>query len=425
MTTRTIRVALSGGHLLVAVLACQLVGCASIDRALLDVDDPSTQIAALEPTYQPPEPPGMFEKFLVASGLQEEQKSPYKRTTVPPEARKAFDKAQSLFDAGQYEKAADIADQLANDYRDSIVEEDALFLEAKAQFQRKDYAACQDAYAELFARFPSTRYADTATKQLFEISRYWLQFPKMVTSGDIQPANFEVPRLSPLPEPKETPFDITRAIPVLPNLFDSTRPVFDTEGRAMQALKSIWLNAPTGPLADDALMLTASQYLREGNYLEADHYYEILRKEYPKSPHLQDAFVIGSHAKLMSYQGDVYDNTALDEAERLKESTLRLFPKGPQRERIKHELEMIEQKHEDRLWARVEFYQRKSDRFKPAVAMSCYMVLLKFPDSKYAPRARKILATLPREATAHVPPLPESSRPDDEPNLQPVPQSYE
>src|SRR5690606_41681136 len=56
---------------------------------------------------------------------------------------------------------------------------------------------------------------------------------------------------------------------------------------AIQSLKTIWMNDPTGPLADDALMLTATYYLRKGDFLEADHFFTILREEFPKSPHLQ------------------------------------------------------------------------------------------------------------------------------------------
>ena len=423
MTTAFARVALKSRPWLAAVLACVCAGCASIDRAMLGVDDESTRIATFE---QRPEPQGPMERFLVASGLKKEEKSPYKQVTLPPEAHQAYEEAEKLFDAKKYAQAEDAADAIAKEYRNSILEEDALFLEGKSQFHRKRYAAAQDTYAELFERFPSTRYMDTATGHLFEISRYWLQFPKIVESSDIQPANFEAPSTSPLPKPEERPFDITRAVPFLPNVFDPTRPLFDTEGRALAALKAIWLNDPTGSLADDALMLTASHYLREGNYLEADHYYEILREEYPKSPHLQDAFVIGGHAKLMSYQGAVYDKTALAEAERLKESTLRLFPEGPQRERIKGELEKIDNLEEERAWALIEFYQRKGARRLPAVAMSCYMLLLEHPESKYASRAREILAKLPKEATENVPPLPaRTTPPSSEPDLKPVPGSYE
>ena len=410
-------------------LAC-CAGCASFDRAMLGVDDDANQFATFEESY---DPPSAMDRFLVASGLKEQPSvSPYLRATVPPDAREAFDAAQSLYDEGKYEAAERSAHGLAKKYRNSTIEEDSLFLKAESQFKRKQYASAQDTYMELFERFPSTRYMDASTKHLFEIGRYWLQFPEIVQSAEIQPANFEVPSQSPLPKPKKQPFDITRSVPFLPNFADPTRPAFDTEGRALEALKAIWLNDPTGDLADDALMMTASHYLRQGNYIEADHYYEILREEYPKSRHLEDAFVIGAHAKLMSYQGAVYDRTALNESERLKESTLRLFPEGAERDRITEELQKIQELDADRAWARVEYYQRKSNRRLPAVAMSCYTLITEHPDSKYVPRAWEVLDSLPPSAKESLPPLPprkSTTAPirvsGEEPQLETVPNSYE
>ncbi len=116
-----------------------------------------------------------------------------------------------------------------------------------------------------------------------------------------EPVNFEDPSSTPPPQDGlqgavgESPTPCR----FFPNFTDKTRPYFDTTGRALDALKSIWLNDPTGPLADDALMLSASYYLRKGDYVEADHLYELLRKEFPKSRHIENAYVLGCHCKLM------------------------------------------------------------------------------------------------------------------------------
>ena len=92
----------------------------------------------------------------------------------------------------------------------------------------------------------------------------------------------------------------------------------------------------------DALMMTASHYARRGNYIEADRHYTLLREEYPNSPHVQTAFVLGSHVKLMAYQGPAYDGKALQDAEHLKESTIRLYPASEERSRLENELQRIE-----------------------------------------------------------------------------------
>jgi len=404
---------------LLAALLCWVGGCASIDRAMLGVpEEGPTPYAALD---EPPKPPSAWDKFLVAGGFKKKEVSPYMRPVVPPEAQKAYDDAKKLYDAGKYKESEEAAHKLAKKWRDTVLEEDALFLKAESQYALKRYSKAQDTYAEIFERFPSTRYMDNCTAKLFEMSRYWLRFPEVVKSAEVQAANFEDPRSSPLPKPNKKSFELTRAVPFLPNLADRSRPVFDTEGRALEALKSIWLNDPTGPLADDALMLSASYHLREGDYQEADRFYDILREEYPKSPHLEDAFVLGSHVKLMSYQGAAYDGKTLEEAERLKESTLKLFPQTAERERLSDELRKIEDAKARRQWETVRFYDRKGSRHEKSVAFACHTLLTDFPNSQYAPQARKIWQGLPPETKKHLPPLPNEPARSAAPDLEPVP----
>lgn len=402
---------------LLSTLCFGAAGCASIDRAMLGVDE-NDRVAMLA---EEPKPPSAMDKFLVAAGFKKKEVSPYMRPTVPAEAQAAYDDAQRMFDAGDHEAAEEAAHQLVKKYRDTVLEEDALFLEAEAQFQRKRYAAAQDTYAELFERFPSTRYTDQVTAHLFDIARTWLQSPEIVKSAEIQPVNFEAPSQSPLPKQADRPFDITRTLPFLPNVVDRTRPVFDTEGRALDALKSIWLNDPTGELADDALMLSASYYLRKGDYLEADHYYDILREEYPKSPHLEDAFVLGSHVKLMSYQGAAYDEKTLQEAEKLKESTLKLFPQSVEKGRLESELRRIAELEAQRRWQMVEYYRGKGRRYSRSVAVACHALLTEYPDCKYAPEARKIYSELPADDKKHLPRLPTPPKSVPEPALEQIP----
>ena len=235
---------------------------------------------------------------------------------------------------------------------------------------------------------------------MFTIARAWLNFPEVVTGGDVKTVNFESPDLTPPPAPSkaEPPaaFDPTRAVPLLPNLHDPSRPVFDTEGRALNALRSIWLNDPTGGLADDALMLTASHHLRRGDYLEADRTYQILREEYPDSPHLADAYSLGSHVKLMSYQGPAYSGASLDQSRVLKEDTLRLFPDGPERDRLRDELLKMREAKADQLMADVRLYRRKGN--DKATALAARRVMREHPNSRAAGEARRIYGTLPASA---------------------------
>jgi outer membrane protein assembly factor BamD (BamD/ComL family) len=139
-------------------------------------------------------------------------------------------------------------------------------------------------------------------------------------------------------------------------------------------------------------MLTASYHLRKGDFLEADRNYTILREQYPDSPHLQNAFVLGSHVKLMSYQGPLYEGDSLEAAHKLKESTLRLYPKHPERERLLDEVRKIEEAKAEREWEMVVFWQKKN---KPvSVATCCRELIRLYPHSTQAAKAREILAEI-------------------------------
>ena len=268
------------------------------------------------------------------------------------------------------------------------VREDSLFLLGESYFKQERFSDAKGNYEALLKDYPSTRHLNVATRRLFVIGKTWLGMPDFATTSDITPVNVEDPRSTPQPKKQKPPHSAI----LVPNLTDKTRPAFDTPGHALEALKSIWLYDPRGPLADDAIMMTASHYLRVGNYQEADRYFSMLREEYPSSPHLQTSFVLGSHVKLMSYQGADYDEKQLEDARRLKESTLRLFPNLPEKERLKDELARIEEARAQRYWELVELYRRKG---KPK-AMVIYSedLLQKYPNSSYAPKAREVLAEL-------------------------------
>ncbi|MDA1016784.1 MAG: outer membrane protein assembly factor BamD [Planctomycetota bacterium] len=279
--------------------------------------------------------------------------------------------------------------------------EDALFLVAEAQFEQDKRPHAQDHYEALLSDYASTRHMDQITKRLFSIGQEYLGFPEFATTDEIKQVNFENPR-SGQDNPKSPKYrDPTLKVPILPNFHDKTRPTFDTQGHAMRALKSIWLHDPTGPLADDAVMLEATYHLRNQNWAEAARKFKLLREQFPQSPHLETAFVLGSHVELMSYQGPSYDGTSLSSARQLKESTLRLYPETRDRGRLRAELKKIDAAEAERAWHRVRVYQRKG---RPrAVAVMCMQVIEKFPMSEQAQKAREVLAGIDPSVTATLP----------------------
>lgn len=340
---------------------------------------------------------------------------------LPLEGQLEFDALRELYDEEKFADAESGFKKLAKKYKDKPIEEDALFSVAECQYRQQHYPAAQDSYDELLNKFTGSRFVETATKRLFTIANYWLNAPK--PASDVELAAYEEGKLTKdLPSPDQQPPAATR---VLPNFTDQSKPIFDTPGRALQALKSIWLKDPTGPLADDALMMAATHFLRQKDFREADHYFGILREQYPKSEHTQLAYVLGSHAKMMTYQGARFDSKQLDEARKLTKSTLKLFPQSPQRRQLERDLAVMKSQAAEREWEMVQLYQRK--RHPKSAAVYCRSILENYGDTPFAEKAREVLAEIDPQvgrilqASAELPiqrqPQPVSA--EDEPAAQP------
>lgn len=316
----------------------------------------------------------------------------------PGEAEKAFKalaKSRRWNGLSWAERAADAFQTAAtgshspsyNQYGDPI-EEDALFMIAECQFAQKKYSWAQDSYDTLLEKYPSTRHLDDTTRRMFDIAHEWMGFPKPDAEGDIKLASGQL--LQTNPRVGQKGFEK----PSFLNVTDRTRPVFDTAGRALQALESIWLHDPNGPLADDALMLTANYHLQTADFVEAARVYQLLREQYPDSPHFKDAYVLESHVRLASYEGPGYDAKALTDSKDLKQSARELFPdlSEQQKAMLDKELQNIAIAEVRREWHKVEFYRSKGD--EAAVALHCNKILNRYPDSRYAGMARRELEAI-------------------------------
>ena len=374
----------------VALCCALLLGCKTgVDASALQTkdDDEVNKMTSTDDVHGP------LERFVSAAGWGKSDKEKKLHLVNPPEAMDAYHKAEEQMKAKKYKEAEDAFWDIAKKWDKFPIREDAAFMSGEAAFMREHYPTADDRYGLVVKEYQTTRHLDEISRRRFEIAKIWLGFPDIVTAKDVQPVNFEAPSSTPAPQTAyQEPSGVTYRVPIFPNFTDDRRPLFDTQGRALDSLKSIWLNDPTGPLADDALMLSASYYLRKGDYVEADHLYELLRKEFPKSPHLENAYVLGAHVKLMSYQGPEYDGGELDEARKLKETTLKLYPNRPDRARIEADLKRIEKAKAARVWESVKYWKSKA---KPkAVAIYCKKLLKEFPNSDYATLAREELAKI-------------------------------
>ncbi len=354
---------------------------------------------------------GMFGKMPNIGGIRGPLERSLHGEESPLELGRKYTEAErrearlcrEAYDKGNYEEAIKLGKKTAKKFKESSLGEEAQFYLGESHFALGKYSAAQNDYAQLFEDYPSTRYVEPATRRLFTIARAWLEVAEPVARNEIRQVSGEkVIEEGPPPKP---PKDPTLRVRILPNFHDRNRPMFDTQGRALECLKQIWMNDPTGPLADDALMLTATYYQRHDNYVEADRYYAILREEYPDSPHLEDAFLLGAHVKQMSYQGPYYEGRELTGARKLKEQTLQLFPDSHQRQQLRKDLDELYLMEAQRSWSKVEYYQKKG---RPrAVAIACIQVLTEYPDTSYAKEARALLRTIDKKELVGLPEVPE------------------
>jgi TolA-binding protein len=293
------------------------------------------------------------------------------------------------------------------------VEEDSMFMVAESQFKQRSYSWAQDSYDALLEKYPSTRHMEDSTQRLLGIAMYWLGYSaESDLNGDIKLAGGA--KINPAKPPKAPS---TPRIPIIPNLTDSTRPRFDADGRALQALRSVWLHDAAGSLADDALMVSANHHLRTGDFVEASRLYKLLREQYPDSPHFQDAHLLGAHVTMASYEGAAYDGTPLDEASALKKIALASFSdmSDDERQRLQREIAKMDEERVGRLWSIVQFYRAK--RQPESVEVYCLQIVNRYPDSKHAEMARKMLASLEkhkkpehRQQPAQQPQIPASAK---------------
>lgn len=304
---------------------------------------------------------------------------------APLEGQEDFDKAQALYTAGKFSDAEKAFKKVKKKYKDKPIEEEAMYMYAESLYKQQKYPNAQDAYGELMKKYTATRHTEKSTQRLYAIAQHWLGNPP--TSTEIELAQYSEGTLNTAEGDKDIP--VPRNVAIAPNFTDKTRPFFDTHGRALQALTAVWLNDPTGPLADDALMTAATYHMRRKDYKEADHFFNILREEYPQSEHVETAYVVGQRVKLLAYQGSKYDGKALEDARKLTGSTLKLFPDIRQRQRLAGDLDEMNSKAVERDWDRVEFYMRK--RAYSAAAVYCAIILRQHPESGYAERARETL----------------------------------
>jgi outer membrane protein assembly factor BamD (BamD/ComL family) len=280
-------------------------------------------------------------------------------------ARASFQEGDALFREKKYSEAAAKFKTAANRWPDSTLEENALFLKGESEFFSDQYSQAHDTYSGLLKKHENSRYLDTVAAREFAIGRYWEQMYRADPHW-----------------------------PITPNVFDRSRPWFDTFGNAIKTYENVRMYDPTGPLADDSVMATADAYFLKGEYESAAYNYDLLRKEYPDSQFQPQAHVLGLQSKLHVYQGKDYDGVPLEEAEQISRQALTQFGDqlGAEKQRVADTAKQIVEMKAERDWVMGQYYEKKRCY---GAARYYYVNLIKtYPLTRHAERARARIAEI-------------------------------
>ncbi len=283
-----------------------------------------------------------------------------------PVDRTALAGADALFHEGRYRDAIPKYKQAIDRWPDSLIEEEAMWQLAECLFFTDQYPKAEDQYDELVKKYANTRYLDRVAQRQFVIGQYWIALD--------QKHNY---------------------LTIAPNLFDRSRPIFDTRGRALKAFDHVRINDPRGPLADDSVIAQANAHFLDRQWLDADYHYTLLRNEYPDSEFLLPAHLFGLQAKLQAYQGPQYEGSILEEAEILADQTLVQFPDQLGRDdegRVRTTRAEIAAQLARRHWERAEFYAK--GRHYTAARIYYAMIERDYPKTQLAMEARRKYAEI-------------------------------
>ncbi|HEY4232392.1 MAG TPA: outer membrane protein assembly factor BamD [Lacipirellulaceae bacterium] len=287
-------------------------------------------------------------------------------------ARQAFAEGDQLFLQKSYKAAAKKYEEAVDRAVDMRIREDAMFMRAESYYFADEYVKARDAYNELAEKYPSTRQLDKLIDHEWKVAQYW---------------------------EKEEDYNPHHSLTI--NVWDKTRPWFDTMGHSIRTYENIRMNDPTGPRADDAIMAEAGIYFRHNQYEDADYNYTLLRREYPRSKHQFEAHLLGLQAKLRKYQGADYDGAPLEQAQQLVKQLRTNFAgqlSAEERERLKTVAAQLNEELASRDMKMGKYY----DGIKHYGAAKEYyaIVIKKYPDSELAKEARDrmgAIASLPEE----------------------------
>lgn len=289
-----------------------------------------------------------------------------------PRAPEKLAQAEQLYAAGQYAKAQDTFKDLADNTTNSaMLAERARFMQAECRFARGHLPEAVDVYHALLLAFPTGAHRREACARMFEISDYWL--------NDFRD---ELQR-------RDGSKGVLHWRPSWPNPFNRSKPTFDQEGRALEALERVQTQDPIGPTADQALFWCGFVNFVRGNFNESDHFFSQLVELHKDSPLRPQAIAYAIQAKNNSTGGAIYDGRKCAEALHLvhvAEATVPELANDPaMAEKLSRAKFAIQYQQAEKDFRTAEYYERTGH---PGSAVFYYeLVRRRYAGTQYAEAA--------------------------------------
>ena len=278
-------------------------------------------------------------------------------------ARKRMENALLLMKEGEHIKAAKEFEWAAYFAPETALEEDARYHAAECYYREKRYKEAAEQYIKLLTNFQSSPYKNEIINNLYGIAKIWID-------------------------------QVTKDKVGYVNVTDKSRPSFDTFGHAERALKAIFINCPSDPMADDCVYALALAYMRCGtvqgdaSYEHAAEYFKQLRDCYPNSDHVVDAMQQEAICRRRASLGADYSGRHIDEARVIAEQlqTQYRLDTTKQGEVVGIRNGLTDDKAQQ-IWEVARFYDSRKDY--GAARLQYRQLIDDYPATKYAEQSRK------------------------------------
>jgi TolA-binding protein len=298
------------------------------------------------------------------------------------EAEAKMAKAEELFAAGDHKAAQAIfADLADNTYNPTMLAEKARFYEGECLRERKKLPDAAASYNRMLQDFPAGAYRQQACDRMYEIAYGWLESD---TLADIEAE-----------QAGKAPPWWQRAAKA-PNVFDNTRPLFDTEGEALRVLDNVQTHDLIGPNADKALFWLGYVNFYRGRFEEADQYFSSLVETHKDSKLRPTALRLAIMAKNNSTGGSAYDSAKASEALQLVHHAEATEPAYTRDEKesawLTRQKMAILMQLADKEFEQAQYYERTGHL--PSAYFKYQLVCRQYPGTKYSDLAKMRLAEL-------------------------------